>query len=284
MPSCPRCLKFQQHRYRLGGSPLRSRRTLELPTRRVEERPQIQPQTMARNQTKRKRQRQKRRGGKRNLHRRSRETNSKQQTIITDDKTVVNLSKLDLEEEDIKNLSLGLSYCQPNHFEYEQSRIDLFLFIRKLKLLKIHTLKNNKTGEDEKASTPNKDITMKLPSDNLLIEDATLLKELWEMDENISITDDEQVIARLDLEGITTDKTEISGLKQRSKTVPGFSGDLIDQFSETIIKGLKTLKKREMEKTRKIKTKENKMANKKLTKAATPKRVFPFVPINPDES
>ncbi|KAJ1139415.1 hypothetical protein NDU88_005788 [Pleurodeles waltl] len=151
---------------------------------------------MARCQTKRKKQRQKRRGGKRNLHRRAREINPQQQAILTDDKTVVNLSKLDLEEDNIKNLSLGLSYCQPNHFEYEQSRIDLFLFIRKLKLLKIHTLKNNKTREEEKALTISRDIIKKLSTDNLLIEDAILLKELWEMDENIRITDDEQVIAR----------------------------------------------------------------------------------------
>ncbi|KAJ1163502.1 hypothetical protein NDU88_003960 [Pleurodeles waltl] len=111
------------------------------------ERSQDQSQTMARNkQNKRKRQRKKRRGGKRSKCRRGREKDSQQQAVLTDEKTIINLTDVILEEEDIKNLSLGLSYCQPDGFEYEQSRIDLFLFTRKLKLSKIHSISKRKAN------------------------------------------------------------------------------------------------------------------------------------------
>ncbi|KAJ1100408.1 hypothetical protein NDU88_005494 [Pleurodeles waltl] len=209
-----------------------------------------QPQTVARNKQN-KRKRQKRQGGKRNKCRRGRENDSQQQAVLTDEKTIINLMDVTLEEEDIKNLSLGLSYCQSDGFDYEQSRIDLFLFIRKLKLSKIHLISKRKVNRpSERLELDEQDEIVKW-KDNLLIEDIHLMRQLWtlEEDSNEELGED-QLVARLESEGIRLDEEGASGLKSKSRTVPAPSGDLIDQFSDTIIKGLKALRYKVMSKTR----------------------------------
>ncbi|KAJ1150852.1 hypothetical protein NDU88_003640 [Pleurodeles waltl] len=91
--------------------------------------------------------------------------------------------------------------------------------------------------------------------DNLLIEDIALMRELWELEENaIESIGKKQGIAGLELEGVRTDKEGASGLKSKSKSVPDPSGDLINQFADVVIKGLKSLRSKETKKTTKIKS------------------------------
>ncbi|KAJ1083448.1 hypothetical protein NDU88_003607 [Pleurodeles waltl] len=177
------------------------------------------------------------------LTRTLRKNDLKQQTVLIDDKTVVNLSHVVLEEEDVRNVSLG------------QSRIDLFLFIRKSKLLKIHEIKRRKTPKMGDLSEPVSEDNGDMWRDNLLLEDITLMRELWELEENaMEAIDEEQVVARLDSEGVRLDKEGATGLKLKSRTVPAPCGDLIDQFSDTVTKGLKALRLKEMKKSTKNKS------------------------------
>ncbi|KAJ1207041.1 hypothetical protein NDU88_002433, partial [Pleurodeles waltl] len=200
-------------------------------------------------QSKRKRQRKKRRGGKRNKCRRGREKDSQQQTVLTDDKTIINLTDVILEEEDVKNLSLGLSFCQPDGFNYEQSRIDLFLFTRKLKLSKMHAISKRKTKRPSERPEFEQDEIDKWKG-NLLIEDIHLMRQLWSLEDNsIEEIGEEQLVARLESEGIRLDKEGASGFKSKSRTVPAPSGDMIDQFSDTVTKELKALRLKMMSKT-----------------------------------
>ncbi|KAJ1171590.1 hypothetical protein NDU88_003451 [Pleurodeles waltl] len=120
-----------------------------------------------------------------------------------------------------------------NNFDYEQNHIDLFLFIRKLKLLKIHEIKRRKIPSIGESAEEVSEATGDMRSDNLLIEAITLIRELRELEENTMGTiDEEQVVARLELEGVQLDKEGSSSLKLKSRTVPAPCGDLIDQFSD----------------------------------------------------
>ncbi|KAJ1092462.1 hypothetical protein NDU88_005572 [Pleurodeles waltl] len=158
-------------------------------------------------------------------------------TRSNNDNTVINLSEMTLEDDDIKNLTLGLSYCQSDGFDYEQSRIDLFMFTRKLKWSKIHSISKRKVSEPcavSEQTTVGENIERK---DNLLIEDLYLMRELWALeDETTELSSEDQLVARLEMEGIRLDEEGASGLKPKSRIVPAPSGDLIDQFSDIMIK------------------------------------------------
>lgn len=54
------------------------------------------------------------------------------------DQSVINLSKRQLSTEEESLLKLGLSFCPVTDWSYIDTRIDLFLYIRKLKLMKLH--------------------------------------------------------------------------------------------------------------------------------------------------
>ncbi|KAJ1141185.1 hypothetical protein NDU88_007520 [Pleurodeles waltl] len=88
--------------------------------------------------------------------------------------------------------------------------------------------------------------------DNLLIEDIPLMRELWALEENkMELLGEDKLVARLESEGIRLDEEGALGLKLKSRTVPAPSGDMIDQFSDTIIKGLKAFRLKAMRKTMK---------------------------------
>ena len=47
--------------------------------------------------------------------------------------TVINISNHTVTEAERSVLELGLSFCPNSNFDYAQTRVDLFLFTRKLK-------------------------------------------------------------------------------------------------------------------------------------------------------
>ncbi|KAJ1122440.1 hypothetical protein NDU88_000927 [Pleurodeles waltl] len=114
-----------------------------------------------------------RRGGqsKRIGRRQFRESNQEQQKVLMDCSTVLNLSGVELNEQDIKILSLGLSFCDENKFDYVQAMITLFKFARKFKLAKLYEKKDGKKtqfGETERSTEQS----------NLLVDDVYIMKEL----------------------------------------------------------------------------------------------------------
>ncbi|KAJ1099217.1 hypothetical protein NDU88_004321 [Pleurodeles waltl] len=80
-----------------------------------------------------------------------------------------------------------------------------------------------------------------------------------ELEENtMERMDEEQVVARLESEGVRLDREGVSGHKSKSRTVPAPSEDLIDQFSDSVVKGLKALRLKEMKEPTKNKSAEKK--------------------------
>lgn len=69
-------------------------------------------------------------------------------------------------------LSSGLSYCPTSKMKYAQTRVDIFKFVRKLKLAKYHLLKTRE--QPERVGSPT-DVA------NLQICDLRLLRELQEL-------------------------------------------------------------------------------------------------------
>ena len=57
------------------------------------------------------------------------------------DNSIINLSKKELSHIEVQTLKLGLSFCPSKGFDFVQTRIDLFLFVRKLKLQRIYKSK-----------------------------------------------------------------------------------------------------------------------------------------------
>ena len=140
---------------------------------------------------------------------------------------VVNLSKRILTPLEHNVLSLGLSFCPTSSLDFIQTRIDLFCFIRKLKLrfwflTKPAVTVKHKSGVSES---------------NLCIADVETLNTL------IMMENEGEMDARVGLEeyGVVTDKACPSQFKPKSVFNPNVINAAIDVFERAVVADIKAL-------------------------------------------
>ncbi|KAJ1110654.1 hypothetical protein NDU88_008002 [Pleurodeles waltl] len=144
--------------------------------------------------------------------------------------TVVNLSGRILTKEEENLLALGLSFCPSNNFDYVQTRIDLFHFVRKQKLKKWY--KNRAAGGTVMMERTN--------TSKLCISDIDLLHTLSVLDDDTQAHDDPFV--NLDILGIETDMSCRSPFKPKSTFLPAVQSEAIQVFEKDMINRLKKMR------------------------------------------
>ncbi|KAJ1093527.1 hypothetical protein NDU88_006627 [Pleurodeles waltl] len=118
-------------------------------------------------------------------------------------------------------LQLGLSFCPSSRFDYTQTRIDLFKFIRKLKLLKVHMMHPKKDAKNTNELT--------VERDNLTGADLEALLTLYSLDDSSPGTrnfDTEEILA------ILSQLSGISNFRSKSTLFPQTPHDAIDAFND----------------------------------------------------
>ena len=153
-----------------------------------------------------------------------------------DDRTVINLSERLLPEDEIVVLGKGLTFCPDSDFDYAQTRIDVFKYIRKLKLKKIYAMKR-----DRRTATPTtqEDMVELTCNDMETLRTLHILNE--ELPENVdgSMQDDTEQGWLEDM-GVTQIGARTK-FKPKTTFMPQTCYDAIDTFHEVVIKELKKL-------------------------------------------
>lgn len=139
--------------------------------------------------------------------------------------TVINLTEAVLKTAEIQILSLGLTYCPVNFFAYNQTRIDIFKFIRKIKLMKYFQLNKYSPVPSNFSSGIN------VPDTNLQVRDVPLLQTLQNLSDADSTNFESTQEAIINL-GINTNQAAISPFRPSSTILPLMPRDAVDIFKE----------------------------------------------------
>ncbi|KAJ1146069.1 hypothetical protein NDU88_012351, partial [Pleurodeles waltl] len=119
--------------------------------------------------------------------------------------SVINLSKMELTTSDISLLAKGLNFCPKTFGDPCKSKIDLFRFIRKLKIKRYFQMNQMENGAPVKTASPLSTLSIEE------VQDTALILSLAEQDE------DPDIFSRIlnDLE-VDFNKSISSGLKNKS--------------------------------------------------------------------
>ncbi|XP_078541431.1 uncharacterized protein LOC144826808 [Lissotriton helveticus] len=156
-----------------------------------------------------------------------------------DTKAVINLSDIVLTTKETSILSLGLSYSPKGNFDYATTKVDIFKFVRKLKLRKYFAAR---VGPDHNSShsMPVTAPILSVPSDagDTIITGAALTQEFYELQQE-------------ELCPITESQTALGGeplpnacpthFKTKSKFCPLMLKDNVDIFHDRVTSQLKEL-------------------------------------------
>lgn len=149
-----------------------------------------------------------------------------------DNLTVVNLTSKVLTNSKEAVLKLGLSFCPDKNLEYTETRIDLFKFIRKLKLHTFYKLR-------PKALLPKKSGPSSIATDALIGRDLSALQAMHELESIGSNTQGGG--GGLKMVGISQEKCA-SPFKPASTFLPQMPTDYICTFAEAVTKELTKLR------------------------------------------